>query len=106
MKKFIPRSEPPPGVLSVEFSASRMVWELEDGRTISVPLVWYPTLMLATAGERADFYIVHSAVSWPKLDYDLDSAGLLRGAKEAETFARKAWARHTRRHRREAAPAA
>lgn len=106
MKEFIPKSDPPPGVLSVEFTASRMTWELEDGRTLSVPLVWYPSLMLATPKERADLYIVHSAVSWPRLDYDLDSAGLLRGAKEAESIARKAWERHARRQRRKAAKAA
>ena len=45
-------------------------FDLEDGRTISVPIVFYPTLMLARAEDRADYEICHSSVHWPKLDCD------------------------------------
>lgn len=94
IKKYIPKSNPPPAVLSVEFPSGRMVWELVDGRRISVPLAWYPTLMLATPEERSVMHISSSAVHWPLLDCDLGSEGILRGNKEAEYFASRAWKRH------------
>ena len=56
-------------------------------RTVSIPLAFYPTLLLATAKERADYEICHSSVHWPKLDCDISSDCLLRGAKEARRFA-------------------
>jgi len=66
---------------------------LEDGRSVSVPLSFYPTLLLASGRERANFEITHSSVHWPKLDCDIGSECLLRGAKEARKFAQKAVAR-------------
>jgi len=56
--------------------------DLADGRTISVPLAWYPRLLRATAAERAHWqrsgggYGIH----WPAIDEDLSTEGLLRGA--------------------------
>ena len=58
---------------------------------MSVPLSFYPTLQLATRRERADFEISHPSVYWPKLDCDISSDCLLRGAKEARKFAERAW---------------
>jgi len=72
-----------------------MVWDLVDGRRISVPLAWYPTLMLATPEERSVFHIYSSSVHWPLLDCDLGSEGILRGNKEAEFFSNRAWKRHS-----------
>jgi hypothetical protein len=46
--------------------------------------------MLASPKERASFEICHSSVHWPKLDCDISSACLLRGAHEAKTYAAKA----------------
>ena len=82
---------PPPDVKAVRITVKRLTFELEDGRTISVPLAYYPTLMLATPRERAHFEICHSSVHWPKLDCDISSDGLLRGAPEARKYAEKAW---------------
>ena len=67
--------------------------DLEDGRTVSVPLAFYPTLMLASAGERDEFEICHSSVYWPKLDCDISSDCLLRGARESRRYAERAWRR-------------
>jgi hypothetical protein len=86
-------NNPPPDVTAVHLTEERLTFELEDGRSVSVPLAFYPTLMLATPEERAEYQICHSSVYWPKLDCDLDSEGLLRGAKEARKFAQKAWRR-------------
>ena len=78
---------PPPDVLAVQITDDRLAFDLEDGRSVSVPLAFYPTLLLATPKERAEFEICHSSVHWPKLDCDIGSDGLLRGAKEARKFA-------------------
>ncbi len=84
---------PPPDVTAVKITNERLTLELEDGRSVSVPLEFYPTLMLATAKERRHFEISHSSVYWPELDCDLSSGCLLRGAREAHKFAEKAFKR-------------
>jgi hypothetical protein len=78
---------PPPDVISVEITEDRLRFDLEDGRSVSVPLAFYPTLMLASLEERAHFEICHSSVYWPELDCDISSECLLRGAKEARKYA-------------------
>ena len=56
--------------------------DLADGRTIIVPLAWYPKLLHATAVDRANWKLAGGGygIHWPSLDEDLSSAGLLRGA--------------------------
>lgn len=69
-------------VKDVHFSDDTMSVDLSDGRTITVPLVWYPRLLNATAEQRSHWepggggYDIH----WPKIDEDLSIEGLLRGA--------------------------
>ena len=70
------------------------MFELEDGRTVSVPLAFYPTLMLTKPEQRAEYETCHSSVYWPKLDCDLSADCLLRGAKEARQYAERAWRKH------------
>jgi hypothetical protein len=82
---------PPPEVTTVQITDERLTFGLEAGRTVSVPLPFYPTLQLATRRERADFEISHTSVYWPELDCDSSSGCLLRGAKEARKFAERAW---------------
>jgi hypothetical protein len=81
---------PPPDVTAVQVTEDRLTFTLEDGRAVSVPLAFYPTLLLASIEERADFEISHSSVYWPKLDCDISSACLLRGAKESRRYAARA----------------
>ncbi|MBI2927188.1 MAG: DUF2442 domain-containing protein [Verrucomicrobia bacterium] len=85
-----PNNTPPPDVTAVHITEDRLTFDLEDGRSISVPLAYYPTLTLATEDERAEFEICHSSVYWPKLDCDISSDCLLRGAKEARKYAQRA----------------
>jgi len=61
--------------------------DLEDGRTISVPVVWYPRLAYGTPAERANFQIVGAGygVHWPDLDEDIGVEGLLLGKKSTES---------------------
>lgn len=56
--------------------------DLFDGRTISVPLAWYPRLENATPEQRARWQVCGGGygIHWPELDEDLSTQGLLRGA--------------------------
>jgi hypothetical protein len=93
-----PSDTPPPDVAAVHIDDQRLTFDLEDGRTVSVPLAFYPTLMLASPAERAEHEICHSSVHWPQLDCDISSACLLRGAKEARKYAERAWQRRRLTH--------
>jgi len=53
--------------------------DLANGRTIIVPLAWYPRLFHASASDRAD-WSAGFGIHWPSIDEDLSSEGLLRGA--------------------------
>jgi hypothetical protein len=52
-----------------------------DGRTLSVPLVWYPRLFHASPEQRSDWRLIGDGdgVHWPQIDEDLSGVGLLRG---------------------------
>ena len=69
-------------VLDVRCDEHSLIVDLMDGRTISVPLAWYPRLLHATPDQRAKWeksaagYGIH----WPDVDEDLSIEGLLRGA--------------------------
>jgi hypothetical protein len=60
--------------------------DLEDGRTISVPLQWYPRLYHGTPAERNHFQIGHYGIHWPDLDEDISVKGLLLGSKSGESM--------------------
>ena len=76
-------SEPRPGerARAVRFSGEALSVDLADGRTITVPLAWYPRLLHATAAQRAKWNIVGGGygIHWPDIDEDLSTEGLLRG---------------------------
>lgn len=67
---------------SVSFDADRLIVDLMDGRTIAVPLEWYPRLAAATPEQRADWQPASGGygIHWPEIDEDLSTEGLLRGA--------------------------
>jgi hypothetical protein len=69
-------------VADVTFSADSLSVTLKDGRTISVPLAWYPKLLHATEEQRRKWKIAGAGygIHWPDLDEDLSTEGLLRGA--------------------------
>jgi len=77
-------SDPSPGerVRDVRFSAESFSVDLMDGRTITVPLSWYPRLQNATAAQRQNWQPcgAHYGIHWPDLDEHLSTEGLLRGA--------------------------
>ncbi len=77
-------SELKPGeaVRDVHFSEDTLSVDLADGRTITVPLVWYPRLLDATPEQRKNWQIIGAGfgIHWPDVDEDLSTEGLLRGA--------------------------
>ena len=68
-------------VKNVRCTDDLLVVDLLDGRTISVPLTWYPKLLAATPKQRANWKVVGGGfgIHWPDLDEDLSSEGLLSG---------------------------
>jgi len=77
-------SERRPGerVKDVRFTDDTLIVDLLDGRTISVPLVWYPRLLSATPAQRGNWRLAGGGfgIHWPDIDEDLSTEGLLRGA--------------------------
>ena len=69
-------------VVNVSSTDIQLVVDLEDGRSISVPLTWYPRLLHATQKERDDWQVAWGGfgIHWPSIDEDLSVEGLLRGA--------------------------
>jgi hypothetical protein len=59
-----------------------LIVDLVDGRTLSVPIVWYPRLLSATPTQRANWRLIAGGfgIHWPDVDEDLSIEGLLRGA--------------------------
>jgi hypothetical protein len=77
-------SEPRLGerVKDVRFTEDSISVDLVDGRTITVPLAWYPRLLHATPAQRTKWKVGGGGygIHWPDIDEDLSTEGLLRGA--------------------------
>ena len=69
-------------VADVSFDEDTLSVRLKDGRTISVPLAWYPRLFNATPEQRRAWKVAGAGygIHWPQLDEDTSTEGLLRGA--------------------------
>ena len=69
-------------VRDVRISKDTLDVDLMDGRTISVPLAWYPKLLNASPKQRAHWKVGGAGygIHWPDIDEDLSTEGLLRGA--------------------------
>jgi hypothetical protein len=61
--------------------------DLSDGRSIAVPLTWYPRLAHATVEERANWRLIGAGegLHWPDLDEDISVAALLTGKSSTES---------------------
>ena len=69
-------------ITDVRISDEELIVRLKDGRTITVPLAWYPKLLDATPKERKNWKVAGGGygIHWPDIDEDLSTEGLLRGA--------------------------
>ena len=67
----------------MRFTDEKLTVDLEDGRTITVPLAWYPRLLRASPSQRANWQIAGGGfgIHWPEVEEDLSTQGLLRGAR-------------------------
>jgi len=72
---------------SVSVSDEALVVDLADGRTITVPLAWFPRLAHGTTAERANWRFIGGGegVHWPDLDEDISVESLLAGRRSGET---------------------
>ncbi len=68
-----------PEPLAVRFDEYSFWVDLEDGRTLGVPLAWFPRLLHATPEERAKVELSRSGLHWDEIDEDISIAGLLAG---------------------------
>ena len=64
---------------SVSFDDDKMWVELSDGRTLGIPLAWFPRLLRATREQRQVCRISSRGLHWAALDEDISVAGLLAG---------------------------
>ena len=64
---------------SLRFDDDCMWVELDDGRTLGVPLAWFPRLLHATKAQREDYELSRRGMHWDALDEDISVAGLLAG---------------------------
>lgn len=64
---------------SVRFDKHSMWVELDDGRTLGVPLAWFPRLLHGSPAQRAKVQMSPSGLHWDALDEDISIAGLLAG---------------------------
>ena len=66
----------------VKFDDDSMWVDLEDGRTIGVPLVWFPRLLNAPKGDLNNYSISPNGLHWEVLDEDISIEGLLAGKSD------------------------
>ena len=76
-----------PEAESVDVTEDTLTAELSDGRSISVPLAWYPRLAHGTPEERHNWRLIGGGqgIHWPDLDEDISVEGLLAGRPSGES---------------------
>ena len=74
-----------PSATAVRFDEDSFWVELSDGRTIGVPLAWFPRLLHSTPEHREQVRISSRGLHWSALDEDISIAGLLAGLRDQST---------------------
>lgn len=71
----------------VKFTDDAMTVILDDGRSISVPLTWYPRLLAGSPQERSKWELIGmgTGIHWPDLDEDISVEGIVAGRRSAES---------------------
>src|SRR5436189_918824 len=74
-------------IREVAVRQDRLRVDLEDGRSVSVPLTWYPRLMHASPAERSKWRLIGrgDGIHWPELDEDISLENILSGQPSSES---------------------
>lgn len=78
-----------PEAQAVTVTDDTLAVELSDGRTISVPILWYPRLAYATPAERNNWQLIGRGIGihWEDIDEDISVEGMLAGRPSGESQA-------------------
>jgi Protein of unknown function (DUF3532). len=73
--------------VGIEFSVDSLTVHLSDGRSVAVPIEWYPRLLHGTHEERDRWEFIGDGegIRWPALDEDVSVSGILRGIPSQES---------------------
>ena len=76
-----------PIAVEVKVTDEKLIVELADGRSIVIPIEWYPRLLYGTAEEKANWQLLGDgyAIEWPDLDEHIGIEGLLAGRRSNES---------------------
>lgn len=76
-----------PAATDLSLSEDTLTVNLADGRSISVPLAWFPRLLHATPGERRKWRLIGRGrgIHWPDIEEDISVSGLLAGRRSFES---------------------
>jgi len=76
-----------PAAERVAITKDTLTVDLSDGRTISVPLAWFPRLLHATSQERKHWRLIGKGqgIHWEDIDEDISVEGLLAGRPSGES---------------------
>jgi hypothetical protein len=79
--------EKEPLVVNVTITDEKLIVDLNDGRSLIVPLEWYPRLVHASPKERNNWQLLGDgyAIEWPDLDEHIGIEGLLAGRRSGES---------------------
>ena len=77
---------PAPRATSVNISEDTLSVDLADGRTVSVPLAWYPRLLHSSAKDRQHWRLIGAGtgIHWPDIEEDVSIEGLILGRPSQE----------------------
>ena len=79
-----------PEPMSVRFDEYSFWVELVDGRTLGIPLAWFPRLLNGTPAQREAVELSRDGLHWEELDEDISIAGLIAGRGDQTRIGRKA----------------
>ncbi|QQE64088.1 hypothetical protein GFS31_07660 [Leptolyngbya sp. BL0902] len=78
-----------PVIQAIEITDDSLSVDLSDGRTITVPLAWYPRLLHSSPEERQTWRLIGngSGIHWPHLDEDISLKNIILGQPSEESQA-------------------
>ena len=76
-----------PVIQTIEITDDSLAVDLSDGRTITVPLAWYPRLLHGSLEERQTWRLISngSGIHWPQLDEDISLKNIILGQPSGES---------------------